>query len=91
MSGTSTSNGLGAAGVYLGDASSLSFNSGSGTIAVSGTNATTRGIRFGFTSANSSVNTNGNVTFDGNNEIFFRAALNVQSGSASLKGNLVNL
>jgi filamentous hemagglutinin family protein len=91
MTGTSTSSGLGAAGIYLGDASTLSFNSGSGSIAVSGTNAITRGIRFGFTSANSSVNTNGNVIFDGNNEIFFRAALNVQSGSASVKGNLVNL
>lgn len=90
MSGSSTSSGLGAAGIFLVDGTSLSFNSGSGSIAVTGTNAITRGIRFGFTSASSSVNTNGNVTFDGSNEIFFRATLNVQSGSAALKGNLVN-
>jgi filamentous hemagglutinin family protein len=91
MNGTSTSSGIGIGGVYIPDGARVNFNSGAGSIVVTGSNSYAKGIRFGNTSANAVINTNGNVTFDGGNEMFLRAALNIQSGSTSLKGNLVSV
>jgi hypothetical protein len=91
MNGTSTSSGIGIGGVYIPDGVTVNFNSGAGGIAVTGSDSNAKGIRFGNTSATAVINTNGNVTFDGGNEMFLRAGLRVQSGTASLKGNLVNI
>jgi filamentous hemagglutinin family protein len=91
MNGTSTSSGIGIGGVYIPDGATVNFNSGAGSIVVTGSDSYAKGIRFGNTSANAVINTNGNVTFDGGNEMFLRAALNIQSGSTTLKGNLVSV